>query len=81
MTEEEARQKWCPMVRMAAQIHGSMGTLNQFSEPGSNEVKISKCLGSACMMWRWIPLRKATKFGLIRGGDSEHGYCGLGGKP
>ena len=44
MTEEEARTKWCPMVR-------SVGGVNR----GYNGKSMADtlCLASDCMMWRW----------------------------
>jgi hypothetical protein len=43
MTEEEAKTKWCPMVR---DVHLSAASLN---------VGSGYCKASACMMWRWFP--------------------------
>lgn len=70
MTEAEARTKWCPMVR---------------GERGYNRVKFGEpdpwgfCVGSRCMMWRWLPDGAAvngqfTPFGSL---SSTHGECGL----
>lgn len=47
-------------------------------EPGENEtsahVKLSRCIGSACMAWRRDPDINLT-------GAVGHGYCGLAGRP
>ena len=69
MTEEEAKTKWCPMVR---------GT---YSNRYVSEIGFSKdqaCLASGCALWRW----ENTSF--VKGTEEDKhlaGYCGLGGKP
>ena len=76
MTEEEARTKWCPMVRLAWQVnpdrpHDAI-TANRW---GSGQpIDVATCIGSACMMWRWEHKQHE------RWEDSE-GYCGLADKP
>ena len=66
MTEEEARAKWCPIVRQTpSQLETMTGTA------------WTNCIGSACMMWRWDGKYRATKAGPMRVGDGKHGYCGL----
>lgn len=50
MTEEEARTKWCPFVRIGNYLSG--GSLNR--DP-TGEIKANmKCIASDCMAWRWI---------------------------
>lgn len=61
MKEEEAKTKWCPLVRRA----GEYGNAD-----ADGLQRPTKCVGSACMMWRWSSSPCA---GL--------GYCGLAGKP
>ena len=41
MTEEQAKTKWCPMVRTPALVVG-----DDIHRHGT-------CIGSDCMMWRW----------------------------
>jgi hypothetical protein len=65
MTEEEAKQKWCPM------FNGWVSA----SETGGTHYK---CKGSDCMMWRWR--ENYHQFGPIEQ-HKPYGYCGLGGKP
>lgn len=81
MTEEEARKKWCPMVRYAVAAHG---------EPFSNmpNERAQTCAASLCMAWRWSQTqRKEFVQGhsapqIVEIGIShEHGHCGLAGKP
>jgi hypothetical protein len=45
MTEDEAKQKWCPMAR-GLENGGNYG---------------ASCIASACMMWQWIPRFSADK--------------------
>lgn len=67
MTEEEAKTKWCPFARVGSSTSG-LGGFNRFIEPvaaGSDE-KV-RCIGSACMAWRWdgkddgVLVREITK--------------------
>ena len=73
MTEDEAKTKWC---------HLTMPT-----------DKYDRCEGSRCLAWRWVQTilykneieleRKAYGFYLaeIKTENTDHGYCGLAGKP
>ena len=87
MTEAEAKTKWCPMVRATyfdqavglwtgpanAQSMGKVGDL----------LYGGKCIGSACMMWRWIytPSPESERHGQTVPACVGDGYCGLAGKP
>jgi hypothetical protein len=68
MTEDEAKQKWCPMYRQP----DNRGTF-----------PIIKCIASACMMWRWEikPGTIAQNDEGLNYSPKESGYCGLGGRP
>lgn len=75
MTPEEARTKWCPMVRHSG----------DYDEPASNRAADgfpvglrrvtdsawNLCVAEDCMMWRWHPLTEPAK---------SSGYCGLAGE-
>ncbi len=89
MTEDEAKTKWCPMVRVLMSSKDG----NSF-EPSFNRMVLEddpqtpriggamNCIGSACMMWRWQTdpdgrqMMKATDIP-----PSKIGYCGLAGEP
>ena len=77
MTEDEARQKWCPMVRYVASYKGTpTPPLNRAA--GGNDVMLNptncQCIASDCMMWRWVAEDNARDV-------SYWGYCGLAGRP
>ena len=73
LTEEEARQEWCPMVR----VDGNNRVHNTKSDGYQNADMSYHCIGSSCMAWREYEVSYAH--GDIR---TEHrGYCGLAGKP
>lgn len=75
MTEDEAKTKWCPMVRVASGPYVP-GTYSV----GMLDNQEAKCIGSACMMWRYLnPDVGVTK--QTDGTGNAHGYCGLAGKP
>lgn len=41
-----------------------------------------RCIGSACMAWRWVMEHIIQRDGTISGPTpSQQGYCGLAGKP
>ena len=80
MTEEEAKTKWCPFARVEMYVRGVVGRgcnrivtddhdLNEKIQVAINGTGGTKCIGSACMAWRWRVL------------GSDLGWCGLGGKP
>lgn len=55
MTEEEAKTKWCPFVRITPESEGFHPTSNR-EQPmlKTNDAGvISMCIGSHCMAWRW----------------------------
>ena len=67
MQKKEARQLWCPMVRMAT--HYGYNSISENKGPYGKIEKSHCCITDICMMWR------------IEGNDPNKGYCGLGGKP
>lgn len=80
MTEDEAKTRWCPFANCA----GDRGNRDAdgFRPKG-------KCIGSACMAWRWFAQTRATdgswnvhetdEWEGYRS-DAKEGYCGLAGR-
>jgi hypothetical protein len=90
MTEEEAKQKWCPMVRLL-----SVNDKVNFNRNYDGEIfNTTHCIASDCMMWRETRTEtiKTGRFEKIKNKDTgmyesspeydviKFGYCGLGGK-
>jgi hypothetical protein len=68
MTEEEAKTKWCPMVRFEIGPQNAAWQNVAYSNRGEEfSPRVCRCIASDCMMWRGEP-------------DGES-YCGLGGRP
>lgn len=85
MTEEEAKTKECPHFSVGVAIFMASGKGENF-----NGRLDTKCIGSACMMWRFqmkYVESESAGSGLVKTmtiakyEKSEHGYCGLAGKP
>lgn len=95
-TEDEAKTKWCPMVKTVSGVTGT----NRDRHQGTN------CIGSACMMWRWgepdrekfwvsldgkpeelwswDPTTNGTygqRVKVRKSTEGRKGYCGLAGNP
>ena len=88
MTESEAKTKWCPMVR-ATYFDQAVGTwtgaANAQSTGKTGDVQYGgKCIGSACMMWRWnnewIEAVR-TRPDWFKRGEKTDGFCGIAGEP
>lgn len=83
MTEDQTDEKWCPMVRMSSIGYGHTqnGWNREFNHHDDEKSLLlyqgTHCIGSRCMMWRWID--KRTEYGEQLKPTS--GYCGLAGKP
>lgn len=74
MTEDEAKTKWCPMVRHSGDGNQfNRGVINPINDHLHNQGILCNCVASACMMWQWTGRSEAGK--LITG------HCGLAGKP
>lgn len=93
MTEDEAKTKWCPEVRLPHDAYDrhpipESGNIERFNsrtlavnrdDNGSPKVGAC-CLASACMMWRWE--NKGYHNGnLTKPHKYERGWCGLAGVP
>jgi hypothetical protein len=74
VTEEQARDLWCPFVRST---RGASVATNRDSD--GSIVKRVTCVGSACMMWRQeVPSPERNEAAKTQG---IRGYCGLAGVP
>jgi hypothetical protein len=83
LTEDEAKQKWCPMTRVLDwQTAGVMigenpaiasAAVNRV-EGGSGIPVDAYCIGSDCMMWRWQQQQANEPFRPV-------GWCGLASRP
>lgn len=71
MTEQDAKQKWCPLTR-EVMYYNPQALVGNRDHTGS---AFPVCIGSACMAWRW-----EVSPGSI-GDRMNHGYCGNFGKP
>ena len=74
MTEQEAKTKWCPMVRAAKNVQPVqlMGQANMDPASARNPEQ-ARCIGSGCMMWRWDGWPEGAKV------EDKRGHCGLSG--
>ena len=70
MTEQEAREKWCPMGRVLYEDNVVGGTYNRMEGNGEGS-SLSLCLASDCAMWVWEYSRPE-----LTQGEWE-GKCGL----
>ena len=78
LTEDEARQKWCPHVSLCevgGAIYDNRGQSHGFT----------RCIASECMSWRWSDERRQGTIVSVKETDGTErevirGYCGLSGK-
>lgn len=84
MTEDEAKTKWCPMVRMATivpELKAAMPPHNRMNLLLEAEPEQLCCIGSDCMMWKL--LKPVFVESQIAAGTYEYerfdggGDCGL----
>ena len=66
MTEEEAKKKWCPMIKVHTFGYGQD---EHYSNNRLELANLAKCISTGCMAWRAYPTVESN------------GYCGLAGKP
>jgi hypothetical protein len=73
MTEEEAKQKWCPFAKPGQTLPDLCGEIRGNREMTGAADPGALCLGSDCMAWRWSSWTTdidGERIGLT-------GYCGL----
>ena len=75
MTEEEAKTKWCPHVRVTTLDEKIASNRGRYVRDDID----TNCIGSACMMWRQIDLSRVPMDELHKYSKGD-GYCGLAGK-
>ena len=68
MTEDEAKNKWCPMVRAREYGSGEENAVAYNRDYLGNFGSAHRCIGSECMMWVRTETRTEAK---------PTGYCGL----
>jgi hypothetical protein len=72
MVEEDAKKKWCPMVRFHKGLDGDI----YCSRPvGVVDDDAAKCIGSDCMLWKWD--EEKEHFRQLREYSETEGHCGL----
>jgi len=84
MTEDEARTKWCPMVRVLVTRNDNVWQGNMLTNrgeiPASNTDTL--CIASDCMMWQatdneFDPEPPQTSAVRVPQKGKPAGYCGL----
>ena len=85
MTEDEAKQKWCPFARVSSLVDGETHPAANRLQTLDHEV-VSYCIASDCMAWRWVGSHHDGTPPTISTDENENrklikGYCGLAGKP
>ena len=73
ISDQVARTKWCPFVR----IDSSNRKHNTMTDGFANSEKMYHCIAGDCMGWRQFHLShmKGSSEGIV-----AHGYCGYAGK-
>lgn len=83
MTEEEAKTKWCPFVRVLPETERWHPMTNREDTISAPKGSATTCIGSACAAWRWECVR--DDYGGENGEPviltETHGFCGLAGRP
>lgn len=83
VTEKEAAEKWCPHARVTEAGSGDGSSWNRLNSEPALDIHGTRCIGSACMSWRWI----RTLVNDPAGGPNKiestktYGMCGLSGPP
>jgi len=92
MTEDEAKERWCPMVRLMCDGPREQTLIGPFNRMALTEKpketrlpEAGRCIGSECMMWREITerdLHPSPELTIAFINENViGGYCGLAGKP
>lgn len=90
LTEEEARQRWCPYGHQATLFreYDNRGGYNDAAIGGVNRVPqgdVPACLASQCMAWRFATPKPLRDIDLVTSDvvdqEPRRGYCGAFGTP
>lgn len=94
LSEEEAKTKWCPMVRTHIAVNVDYYRIRTATGPAVNKgTNKALCIASDCMMWRWgdpgtefkvdVPAyeTKGDPIGHDAPVENRRGYCGLANLP
>lgn len=95
MTEEEAKQKWCPAYNRGIYYRNGYpaGSERFDNRPGNYSppaeplprAEDGSCIGQRCMAWRWtygVPGSVTVQAGqVVAPLERTGGYCGLAGRP
>lgn len=87
LTEEEAKQRWCPQARSVGSVLDA-GNTNRIhagynrDHPSGN---MPACIASSCLFWRWAEEKKIRDIDLVTSDvvdlPPRRGFCGIAGKP
>ena len=83
MTEDEAKERWCPFYRVSAagvEADVELYDTRKHNPSPSGQLGDGRCIASDCMAWRWKSLPEGTSLKLADL-DIDEGYCGLAGRP
>jgi len=79
LTEQKAKERWCPFVRFTEGCDDAAA--NRWEETVNPER--CRCIASQCMAWRWFDGEFTNEPEHVRRPltDQRRGYCGLAGEP
>ena len=90
-TEDEAKKKWCPHSRVLGTLvqPAAPGAPDYTVAAGAQNrgyamdgpLEKCRCIGSACMAWRWVRALDPTLPIDHAPMKTEYGFCGLSGAP
>lgn len=77
MTEDEAKTRWCPFIRIAPATESHHAVTNREDRALDIGPVTTNCIGSSCMAWRWLA-EQPIRNGVVA---RTEGFCGLAGRP
>ena len=85
LTEQQAREKWCPAARVV--LEGERERTPPFNRLATTVSVVdanpvdARCIASGCMWWRWERRWQPREHDGPTEVQTERGYCGMAGKP